>query len=239
MARALLGEDHTPPPSSLNAAARNGHAKIVALLLSKGAEIDRETVWAASASQSIPVFQALLDTGWDPNWTLSHAGSALTRAVINDNLALVDFLLEHGSDPTEAECIQTHSMLATAAIFASTGVVGRLLAHGLPVKQSGALEAAAYYGKSEMIEYLLDHGADVDEIADNDWTSASEREAGLGSALHSAAIRGQKEAVHLLLERGADSALQDTKGKTAMQKTSENGHSEIVELLRRQGVTVI
>jgi hypothetical protein len=45
---ALLGEDHTPPPSSLNAAARNGHAKIVALLLSKGAEIDRETVWAAS-----------------------------------------------------------------------------------------------------------------------------------------------------------------------------------------------
>jgi ankyrin repeat protein len=76
-------------------------------------------------------------------------------------------------------------------------------------------------------------------IADNDWTSASEREAGLGSALHSAAVRGQKEAVHLLLERGADSALQDTKGKTAMQKASENGHSEIVELLRRQGVTVI
>jgi ankyrin repeat protein len=157
--------------------------------------------------------------------------------VIHDNLALVDFLLDHGSDHTEAECIQTHSMLATAAIFSSTGVVSSLLARGILVKQSGALEAAAYYGKLEMIGYLLDHGADIDEIGDNDWTSPPEREAGLGSALHTAAVRGQKETVHLLLERGADSTLKDTKGKTAMQKASENGHSEIVELLTKRGVS--
>jgi len=233
---ALLSDNRILPPSSLHAAARNGHARIGALLLGKGAKIDRETVWAALASKSIPVFQALLDAGWDPNWRLSHAGSAITRAVIEDDVALVDFLLKHGSDPTEAECDQTHSMLATAAIFWSTGVVGRLLAHGLPVKQSGALEAASYYGKVEMIGYLLDHGSDIDEITDNDWTSASEREAGLGSALHTAAVRGQKEAVQLLLERGADRAMKDTKGKTAMQKARENGHSEIVELLGKQRV---
>lgn len=67
------GSSAAPPQSLLHLAARHGHPFIVSLLLSEGAEFDRETVWAALASKSIPVFQVLLDAGWDINWSLSHA----------------------------------------------------------------------------------------------------------------------------------------------------------------------
>lgn len=112
------------------------------------------------------MFQALLDAGWDINWSLSHAGDALTRAIIGDNVPLVGWLLDHGADPSFNESASTHSTLARAAIHASTTTVGILLAHGVPIKRSRALECAAYYGRVEMVVYLLDHGAEIDEIRD-------------------------------------------------------------------------
>ena len=224
----LKEQKPTSLQSSLHAAARNGHPDIVTLLLSKGAEFDRETVWAALESQSIPVFQALLDAGWDIEWRLSHCGTTLTRAVIMDDVALVDILLKNGADPSESV---VRSALATAAIFSSTGVVENLLAHGVQIKQSGALEYAACDGRLEMIAYLLDHGADINEISNGDSYTPFQREDGLGTALHIAARKGKKEAVELLLESGADPTLKDTKGKTAFQVACEAGHSEIAQLL--------
>ena len=226
----LREQKPTSLQSSLHAAARNGHPDIVALLLSKGAQFDRETVWAALASKPIPVFQALLDAGWDIEWTLGHSGTALTRAVIHDDVALVDFLLKNRADPSEGVA---RSAIVTAVIHSSTSVVGCLLAHGVQIIQSGALEWAAYFGKLEMIGYLLDHGADINEISNDalNWYAPSRQEDGQGTALHIAAREGQKEAVELLLESGADPTLKDTKEKTAFQIACENGHGEIAQLL--------
>ena len=221
--------------SSLDAAARNGHANIVSLLLSKGAEHNRDTLRAAIASNSIPVFQSLLDAGWDPSFGLGHSGTALTRAIIEDKPELVTFLLKHGADPYDTS--RSLSALAQAAAHSSTNVAGILLDHGVQLNQSGALETAAYHGQLDTLGFFLDRGADINEITDNDWTGPSEREAGLGTALHVAATRGQKEAVTLLLERGADPSLKDTKGKTVLQKAGESGHEEIVELLRKRGIS--
>jgi ankyrin repeat protein len=223
----------SPLQSSLYAAARHGHANIVSSLLKRGAKYDRETVWATLQSKSIPVFQVLLDAGWDPNWSLSHSGTALLRAIIEKNLALVAFLTEHGADPCAGEELQTYSTLARAAIHSSTEIVQLLLSYGVQVRQSGALDAAAFYGRIDMIQLLLDHGADINEISDNDWTSRSEREAGLGTALHTAAAHGQVEAVSVLLEKGADLSLKDTVGKTALQRASESGHEVVVEVFKK------
>jgi hypothetical protein len=67
-----------------------------------------------------------------------------------------------------------------------------------------ALSWAAHVSHLEVMECLLDRGADVDHVTHTGNT-----------ALHSAACNGKWAAVRLLLERGADVAHKDVHGKTA------------------------
>jgi ankyrin repeat protein len=46
---------------------------------------------------------------------------------------------------------------------------------------------------------------------------------------------GALEVVRLLLEHGVDVEAKDNDGKTAMQVAAEEGHDEVVELLREDG----
>lgn len=64
-----------------------------------------------------------------------------------------------------------------------------------------------------MVAYLLDRGADVDEIPDNDDLFDYPQRLGLGNALCMAAGAGNTEVVKLLLERGANKQVRDAWGR--------------------------
>jgi len=53
--------------------------------------------------------------------------------------------------------------------------------------------------------------------------------------LHEVSYYGALEIVRLLLERGADVEAKKNDGKTALQYAAQEGHDEIVKLLREHG----
>jgi ankyrin repeat protein len=88
-------------------------------------------------------------------------------------------------------------------------------AHGITV-----LYHAAMSGETEIADMLVAHGGGE----------------GASHALHGAVAFGRAEMVRWLLERGVDDVnMLDFRGKTPLAVALENGHTEIVEMLRQHG----
>lgn len=80
---------------------------------------------------------------------------------------------------------------------------------------------AAQYGKADVVRLLLLKGAEVNEKI-NDVT-----------ALIWAAKKNYPEIVKMLIDSGADNNITDKNGKTALMYAEENGHQEIINLLKK------
>jgi hypothetical protein len=88
--------------------------------------------------------------------------------------------------------------------------------------ETTALTLAAANGDLEIVTYLLDHKADIDE-------PGALRETALIKA-----VRFQRnDVVKLLVERGADRDETDQTGTTALEIAERNGSSAIVSLLKK------
>ncbi|KAL7824032.1 hypothetical protein V8C26DRAFT_384656 [Trichoderma gracile] len=91
---------------------------------------------------------------------------------------------------------------------------------------SQALCRASQKGHKEIVQMLLDHGADVDAITDT------------GTALLAASGKGYTEIVQMLLDHGADvSAIAGEYG-TALLAASSQGHTETIQVLLSHGADV-
>lgn len=84
-----------------------------------------------------------------------------------------------------------------------------------------ALLNAAKYGHKEIVEMLLDKGADVNHKDEDGYT-----------ALIIAADFGHKDTVRLLLDRGADVNAQTGNGETALTIAVGQKHKEIAQILQ-------
>jgi len=115
------------------------------------------------------------------------------------------------------------------------------------------LFASKYTGYEDIIEILIAHGEDLNEINSNEQTTLMlccenslitstknliysgakiNMQDKVGrSALMYACFNGEKEIVHFLLERGADFELKDTHGKTALMYAVTSANEEIVETI--------
>lgn len=89
---------------------------------------------------------------------------------------------------------------------------------------TGALPKAAAQGNLELVQQLLDAGADVNNS--DVWGH---------TPLISACWSGHKEIVQILLERGADPNATTPRGLPAIHFADKVGHPEIVELLKAAG----
>ncbi|EED22542.1 Pfs, NACHT and Ankyrin domain protein, partial [Talaromyces stipitatus ATCC 10500] len=90
-----------------------------------------------------------------------------------------------------------------------------------------ALQWACEQGRLEIVQLLLEKGADVNA-----------KGGGYGNALQAAAERGHLKIVQLLLEKGADVNAQGGGYGNALQDAAEGGHLDIVQLLLEKGADI-
>ena len=83
-----------------------------------------------------------------------------------------------------------------------------------------ALHIACIFGKPNVVDYLINEGADVEMI---DFRGAT--------PLHCAAQRGHQNALLLLLHAGTDINKKDNDSNTALHLASQNGHDGCVKAL--------
>ena len=149
-----------------------------------------------------------------------------------------------------------------------TGVVSMLLVEGVdpdepPFGRWGtALGAACHAGHGDVVELLVEHGADVDTSSSEGLTPLHLAAETIGArlvsmlmenskedimnrrsfdgwtVLHCAARSGKEETAQLLLDRGADVLAVDKEDLTPLDAALSQGREEIVQLLVNYGADV-
>lgn len=149
--------------------------------------------------------------------------------VASNRLAMVKLLLAHGADPNLHLRAERYQAVELAAFTAGTDVIDALIEHGAELRGRQPLQQTACHGRVYIVEHLLDRGVDIDGIPDNEDVYETDV---VGTALHTAATYGQKDVVVALLGRGADKGLKNSEGKTALELAEGKGHTDIAGLLR-------
>lgn len=159
----------------------------------------------------------------DPSFVLFTAASI-------DDLAVVTVMIAKGGNPNASiPGLGGWTAVSIAAAQGAGSAVSALLrAGGDPnrLNDSGrsALMFAASYGHTAIARALLDHGADLDAVSADHvgWTP-----------LMAAACNGRAATVGLLLDRRANVDLKDKRGRTALDCATEQGHVDVIRLLRK------
>lgn len=174
----------------------------------------------------------LLNRGAGPNAYDSDGWSPLHAAVDEGRREVADRLLKAGGrlDVFTAAGLG-RSMEVAALLRADPSAV-----HAREGGSGGtALHWAASSGHVQVLELLLDQGADVNARA---WPRAPEEGDdwnGYGTPLHLAARRGRAAAVAFLLRRGAEVDARTTTGHTPLGLAAARCDPEIVALLLANG----
>jgi ankyrin repeat protein len=121
--------------------------------------------------------------------------------------------------------------LALAAFFGHREIVRALLEHGAPVglaarnpRRITALHAAVARHDADIVELLLDHGADPDARQERGY-----------APLHEAAAAGDETIARMLLEHGARLDARTDEGKTPLDLADERGQGRMLEWLEILG----
>lgn len=215
------------------AAARHNHPQALDLILDNGSWVDPDTVLSALSGKCKEIIDCLISRGWDINVTLGHIGDPLICAVMGDDLDFVQFILSREADPNNGNITMSGlNAIEVAAMASSIPVIKALLDAGAILKGRSTLPKAASQGRTEIISYLLDQGASINEIPNNPDIFENKLEQGVKNALCHAAYSGQSEVVKFLLGRGADASITDTNGKSALDIARARGHEDCVNILR-------
>jgi ankyrin repeat protein len=98
--------------------------------------------------------------------------AALKKAVLNEDVSVVDMLLDSGADPShcnrsENDDSYSYPLLLSAVDTGNVEIVGRLLAAGADVKQESSgsgdtpLFRAVEKSNMELVKLLVGHGANI------------------------------------------------------------------------------
>ncbi|KAH7205024.1 hypothetical protein BKA60DRAFT_656100 [Fusarium oxysporum] len=154
--------------------------------------------------------------GADVNAQGGEYGNALQAASYNGNRDVVQLLLDKGADVSAQGGRYGNAL--QAASYNGNREGG---------KYSNALQAVSSKGNRDVVQLLLDKGADV-----NAWGGQ------YGNALQAASYNGNRDVIQLLLDKGADVNARGGWHGNALQAALNEGHQEVVQLLLDKGADV-
>lgn len=167
----------------------------------------------------------LIKRGVDIN-TVDKAGNTLLiQAVRRDVPELFDYLLLRRAK-LNVRNRNGETALSIAAYTGKLQYVQRLIEAGADVNFYGwsPLTYAAYNGHTAIVDYLLKRGAEINATTENG-----------SSALFFAARFGHIEVIKLLLKNKADPSLANENGDTAIDWALKSDNTDIADLLRAAG----
>ncbi|KAH8672229.1 ankyrin repeat-containing domain protein [Ilyonectria robusta] len=180
------------------------------------------------------------------------AYSPLQLAAFEGNPETVRILLSHGQDPdTVSSCAETYqwysgnlrtnhpigTSVQNATMEKNCEILKALLQHGANPNATtrqcphGPLQIACRDGSLELVEVLLEYGANVKLPPAKNFGA---------TALQFAAIGGYVGIAHILLEKGADVDAEpaENEGRTALEGAAEHGRIDMVQLLKNAGADI-
>jgi Ankyrin repeats (3 copies) len=154
-------------------------------------ELAGSSIHPEQAGSQKELLQLLIDGGANAEWQ-SETGkhhSAITACLSNGRRDAAEYLAARGKDLNLEDAAGTGRLDVVKSFFAEDRSLGP--AASMEQLQRGFLWASEY-GHREVVEFLLDHGADIDD-------QAGTRE----TCLHWAVIGADLPTIELLLKRGA------------------------------------
>lgn len=210
--------------TALHWAAHRNNLESVRLLLNAGADpnkanaLQATALWIASENGNATLTELLLNAGANPNAALKMGETPLMRAARSGDLASVKLLVSGGAEVNVAE----HERGQTALMWASA------------------------QQHADVVEYLLDHGADLnartkvwhqlENTAGNTNPIGNFKMAHGGTtALLFVARNGDVESARALLDAGADVNATAAAGTSALVVAAHSGHEQLALLLLERG----
>ena len=145
---------------------------------------------------------------------------------------MVQLLLSRGADPNVNTDGGMYRALEQGAAISSIPVLEALLNAGAETTGRSVLSKAAYWGRTDVVAFLLDRGVAIDEVPKNGDLPLNTWELGVKNALCTAAWRGSADVVKLLLDRGADAGVKDSLGRSALELAEAEGNKACIHLLK-------
>jgi ankyrin repeat protein len=228
---------------------------VVALALRAG--LWPPVLYAVSKGFSEQQVKRLLELGFSPEAADVCGRKPVVLAALTQNRSLVRLLLDYGANPNQTDNEDNPPPpLWWAAFRGDVGTAELLIAKGANVDGVGSrfpLMAASRNGHLEMVQLLIDRGAQVNSrnVHGTPLSYAAEAnrievmrfllEKGADidgkddryyrwTPLMRAAAVGSVEAVKFLLEKGANPRFKDTRGDTPRSIAEQSGHPNVADL---------